>query len=317
MSTLERTACPPSVSPEPIRIVFDSDNTMGVQECDIDDGLALLFALAPERKDTPAASIEGICSSYGNSTLETVHKNTQKVCDALGLRVPCLRGAIDADHPDSEAAHFIVEAAHANPGALSLAVTGSTTNLKGALALDPDILSQYKEVVLMGGITHTLAFNGSIMDELNFSCDPHATCSVFEAANRGARIVVATANNCLPCHFFPEEFKHELMMADQEDGGYLYRTCTPWFDHMQNHYRLEGFCCWDVVVSAYIMRKDLFTSEMLDIALNPTLLGAGFLDAAPPATPHASIGVPRIKDAEALRTCVLSSWRSALLAQRT
>ena len=51
----------------------------------------------------------------------------------------------------------------------------------------------------MGGITETLVVGNRIMDELNLSCDPQATLAAFDAANRGARIVVVTANNCLPC----------------------------------------------------------------------------------------------------------------------
>ncbi|MEG1253555.1 MAG: nucleoside hydrolase [Raoultibacter sp.] len=308
--------------PEPVRIIFDSDNTMGLAGCDIDDGLALLFALAPQPPQAahPPVFVEGICSSYGNSTLEAVHANTQNICRDLGLDIPLMRGATDAAHPDSEAAHFIVEAARANPGALSLAVTGSTTNLKGALALDADILSRYKEVVLMGGITQTLAFNGTIMNELNFSCDPQATLAVLDAANRGANIVVATANNCLPCHFFPEEFKRELTLGDCADGGYLYRSCAPWFDTMQTRYGVDGFCCWDVLVSAYIVHPQLFTDDTMDVALNPRLLAAGFFDDAAPQTrkttpmPQAHIGVPRIKDAEALCALAYQSWRAALQA---
>ncbi|MEG0026562.1 MAG: nucleoside hydrolase [Raoultibacter sp.] len=302
----------PATQDEPTRIIFDSDNTMGIPGCDIDDGLALLFALAHAHDTESPATIEGICTSYGNSTLDAVDENTRAVCRELNLAAPVFRGARDADHPDSEAAHFLVAAAQKNPGKLSLAVTGSTTNLKGAIALDKDILSRYKEVVLMGGITQTLAFNGVIMNELNFSCDAQATYEVLDSANRGANIVVATSNQCLPCHFFPEDFKRELVVQGSRDGGYLYRTCAYWFDDMKTRYKLEGFCCWDVLVSAYILCKDLFYADTFDVALDPRLLQAGFLAQASSGTPHARIVTPRIKNPPEFNTFIYRSWRRAL-----
>ena len=57
----------------------------------------------------------------------------------------------------------------------------------------------------MGGITETLVVGNRIMDELNLSCDPQATLAAFDAAHRGARIVVVTATNCLPAHFTLED----------------------------------------------------------------------------------------------------------------
>lgn len=261
------------------RILFDADLTMGIPDRDIDDGLALLFALGYLEEHPDSIEILGLCTSYGNSTLEAVHKNSQQVLKDLELNIPLLKGAIDKDHPISEASHFIVEQANKYPGEISLSVTGSTTNLQGALLLDETVLTKFHEIVFMGGITQSLVFNGKIMNELNFSCDPQATLNALASANSGANITVMTSQNCLPAHFMPDEFKSNLTTTSA-DGGYLYRTCRGWFDTLQRGYQLKGFCCWDVLVSAYILEPELFENKPFKVALNPKLLEVGFLESA-------------------------------------
>ena len=296
----------------PKRIVFDSDTTMGLADCDVDDGMAILFAMGHTTLGT-GTSIEGICASYGNSTLDAVYENTRALADAFHLDVPILKGAPDSSRPVSEAATFLVESAHANPGALSLAVTGSTTNLKGALALDPDVLSLYREVVLMGGITQTLVFNGAIMDELNLSCDPEATAMIFEAATRGANIIVATANNCLPASFGRDEFLGRIA-TDREGGGTVRKLCTSWFDTMKRWYGLDEFCCWDVLVTACILTPELFEDDPFDVVLDPRLLAAGFLEPGFPGAPAARINTPRIADAKRFCETAYRLWGKAIAA---
>lgn len=56
------------------KITFDCDNTFGVNNCDVDDGLALLYLLG--RKE---ANLIGITSCYGNSTIETTFSNTKRM----------------------------------------------------------------------------------------------------------------------------------------------------------------------------------------------------------------------------------------------
>ena len=345
----ERDVMEESKGMQDARIVLDSDDTMGMRGCDVDDGLALLYVVGHAVRTGRArdALVAGVCSSYGNNTLEAVHANTRRVLDDLGLPVPLLRGAerapsaaawgddrnvIVADRlrreamaqaaghdahagcGASEAARFIVRAARERPGRLSLAVTGSTTNLGDALALDPDALTRYRQVVFMGGITETLVVGNRIMDELNLSCDPQATLAAFDAANRGARIVVVTANNCLPAHFTMEDFERCLLLPGRPGGGYLMRTCAYWFDDMKRAYGMEGFCCWDVLVVMYLLKPQLFDVEPFDVVLDPRLLGAGLLASARPGLPQARILLPRIRDAEAVRSDALATWRAALEA---
>lgn len=47
------------------KIVFDCDNTFGIKNCDVDDGLALMYLLGSRE-----AEFLGVTSTYGNSSLD-------------------------------------------------------------------------------------------------------------------------------------------------------------------------------------------------------------------------------------------------------
>ena len=49
------------------KIVFDCDNTFGIKNCDVDDGLALMYLLGSRE-----AEFLGVTSTYGNSSLDVV-----------------------------------------------------------------------------------------------------------------------------------------------------------------------------------------------------------------------------------------------------
>lgn len=287
------------------RIVVDFDNTMGIPGCDVDDGLALLYLLGnPE-----LAHIEGVCTSYGNSSLETVHANTQRMLGFCEVDIPLYKGAQDAFHPLSEASEYMVDLVNTYPQEISFLATGSLTNFKGASILDPTFFSKVKEISLMGGITQSLVFNGIIMDELNFSCDPQATKEVLGAP---VEVMVATSQNCLPAHFFPDEFEKKMRWDSQPDGGYIYRLCEPWFKNMKERYLLDGFCCWDVVAAACLIQPELFHDALHEVTLNEKLLSIGYLEKACEGYASACIHTPSIKNAQSFKISLYESWQRAL-----
>ena len=295
---------------QPKRLIFDSDMTMGLPDCDIDDGLAILFALGCSLSEK-TCTIEGICTSYGNSTLEAVYKNTQQVCATMLPGIPLLKGASDKDNPHSEAARWLVDMAHAHPHELSLAVTGSTTNLKGALALDPTILSAFREVVFMGGITEPLDFNGKIMEELNLSCDATASCLALASANQGATLSVITANNCLSA-FFSSTLLSNSLPTQGPFGGFVSQASDAWTDTMRRWYGLNGYHCWDLLVSAYLLAPTLFTDASQEVSIDETLLEQGRLEAPKDAPCVATINAPRLNNVEELRALASRYWTEAI-----
>ena len=61
------------------KIIFDCDNTIGVENCDVDDGLTLLYLLGC--KDV---EILGITNCFGNNETETVYANTLGFLKEIG-----------------------------------------------------------------------------------------------------------------------------------------------------------------------------------------------------------------------------------------
>ena len=191
--------------------------------------------------------MEGICCTYGNSDIDTVVGNTRRICRELGLHVPVFKGGASALDPTSDAARFLAEAVAKRPGEISILATGSLTNLRGAVELNPAFFSQVREIALMGGITETLLVNGRVLDELNLSCDPQASCQVLGAA---CPVVDATAQACLPAVFTEDRFARELG-AD----SWLMRQAKAWFDFMTVGYDMNGFVCWDIVAAGSTSRS--------------------------------------------------------------
>ena len=62
-------------------VIFDCDNTYGVPDCDVDDGLTLIYLLG--NKDV---NLLGVTTTYGNNKVKVVYPNTIKMVKELNAR---------------------------------------------------------------------------------------------------------------------------------------------------------------------------------------------------------------------------------------
>ena len=130
------------------KIIFDCDNTMGVENCDVDDGLALLYLLG-----CPDAEVIGITATYGNNELGVVYENTLQMLKEIGREeIPVMKGGAYAGCYKNEASSYLVKKVNEHPGEITILATGSLTNLQGAYEEDSCFFDKVKEIVLMGGI---------------------------------------------------------------------------------------------------------------------------------------------------------------------
>ncbi len=281
------------------RVVMDFDNTLGVRGCDVDDGLALLALLG-----TDDVQVEAVCTCYGNSDIDTVTRNTERMFAELGIEIPIYRGCAGPDAPKSDAAQFLAEVAAANPGEISVLATGSMTNLKGAALIDEGFYANVREVACMGGVTRSLVITpGRIMDELNFSCDAEATLGLLAAP---CPTTIATAQNCLPAFFRRDDLAREFGAE-----SWLCRTVDYWFGDMDAAYAWDGWTCWDLVAAFAVARPHLFEQHTMEVTLNRRFLEAGYLEQAAEGAPTATVSVPAIADADAFRAEAYEAWRAA------
>ena len=177
-------------------------STTIILDCDpgIDDALAIAFAAG-----SPEIELAGITTVAGNVELAKTTANGLAVASFVGLGsvpvtagcgTPLLRPALHAGHvhgetglggavlPRStraaEAGHaidFIIEAAAAAPGEITLVATGPLTNIGLALRREPRLASWVKDFVIMGG--STTRGNVTPAAEFNIWADPEAAAIVF------------------------------------------------------------------------------------------------------------------------------------------
>ncbi|GAB6137768.1 nucleoside hydrolase [Halanaerobaculum tunisiense] len=287
------------------KILFDCDNTMGLQEKDVDDGLAFFYLLG--RDDI---QLEGITSVFGNGSLEQVKKATTQLLKELAINeLPFYSGAEDKNDLNTAAAQFLVEQAQELAGEITLLATGPLTNLKAAYQLDNDFFTYFKEIIVMGGITEELSFNGQVIDELNFSCDPEATKLVLEA---GVPVTVASGNLCLDAFFGPTEWER-LTTEESSRYQYLADYITDWYQFGEELIGKPGFYMWDVVAALYITNPKLYTSQYYTLQSTTEDLTTGqlVLDKTKQAKKDKQgvISIPAgIKDGSKFKDLIFTAW---------
>jgi len=175
-----------------------------ILDCDpgIDDALAIAFAWGNGDLETC-----GITTVSGNVSLERTTANALRVCEFLGAADipvvagsprPLLRPPLTAHGPHGEsglggarlpppttgsrgghAVDFLIETIGAAPGEITLVATGPLTNVALAVRRQPDIVTQVKDFVIMGGS----AGRGNVTPaaEFNIAVDPEAAAIAFGA----------------------------------------------------------------------------------------------------------------------------------------
>lgn len=174
----------------------------------IDDALALLYLA--RRADT---RIHAITAVYGNCRLEDSLANIRHVMALAGLPdVPVAAGAAAPllDRPahiaayvhgndglgdigvprdpakviGQSAAEYLVEIANAEPGVHDLVPIGPLTNVAMAVQLDPEVLTKFRSVAIMGGSGPFPPVGTMQTVDANIANDPEAARIVFAAPRR-------------------------------------------------------------------------------------------------------------------------------------
>lgn len=297
-------------------IVFDCDCTFGVENCDVDDGLALMYLLG-----CPEAEVVGITATYGNNRLEVVLESLRRLLADLGREdIPVKPGGKKAGAYVSEAADFLTEMADRHSGELSILATGSLTNLMGAWKKDPDFFYKVKEIVLMGGITEPLVFQKKIMNELNFSCDPAASLAVLTGKTD---VSVITGNNCLKVLFTKEDYKKRLFSSENPAAMYIREKTDYWFGYNETDYGIGGFYNWDVTAAVYLMHPELFSNSKNSFCLSEEDLKTGYLrDEGKESSCQenrgviSSLNLPVIGEEEAFKDNIYSAWMQVKMGEK-
>jgi purine nucleosidase len=178
------------------RIIIDTDPG-------IDDSLAILLAVA-----SPEVQLEGLTVVHGNCSAEQGTINALSILElaqashipvATGYDLPLVQPSLLAPETHGgqglgyaklpaplsrpqvqKGCDFLIEKIMSNPGEITLVAIGPLTNIAMAIRLEPRIVQNVKEVIIMGGaIRHE--GNTTPLAEFNTFVDPHAAHIVYHS----------------------------------------------------------------------------------------------------------------------------------------
>ncbi len=174
----------------------------------VDDAMAIVYAA-----HSPELELIGITTCFGNVTVKEATRNTLAVLEKLdkqgkpGKSIPVIEGAKETlrrgektqysrhvhgedglgnaltNQPQGkpepgEAADYIIEQVRRHPHELTIIAVGPLTNLALAIEKDPEIVTSFKEVIVMGGAVGVPG-NVTPYGEANIVADPEAAAVVF------------------------------------------------------------------------------------------------------------------------------------------
>ncbi|WP_300531584.1 nucleoside hydrolase [Peptacetobacter sp.] len=284
------------------KVIYDCDNTMGLDNRDIDDGLALVYLV--ENKDV---ELLGVCTTYANDSLEYVHKQTLELVEDLGINLNVYKGRgkfemndytgfgykrfeDDGNFESNEAAKFIVEMANKYPNEIDLLATGSMQNLYDAYMIDNEIGEKLNSVVLMGGIIGDLYFGDKIMKELNFSvCPKGAEVAIKKYKN----VSILTGNRCMDVEFGTNELDKVKALGNNIKNEFIINKIEKWMREFKEKYNYDSIVLWDVIAAIYLMNPDMFRDDFMSVVSTEEDLFEGRLVEGESAT---RVNIPIVLD---------------------
>ena len=284
------------------KVIYDCDNTMGLDNRDIDDGLALVYLV--ENKDV---ELLGVCTTYANDSLEYVHKQTLELVEDLGINLNVYKGRgkfemndytgfgykrfeDDGNFESNEAAKFIVEMANKYPNEIDLLATGSMQNLYDAYMIDNEIGEKLNSVVLMGGITGDLYFGDKIMKELNFSvCPKGAEVAIKKYKN----VSILTGNRCMDVEFGINDLERVKSLGSNIKNEFIINKIEKWMREFKEKYNYDSIVLWDVIAAIYLMNPDMFSDDFMSVVSTEEDLFEGRLVEGESAT---RVNIPIVLD---------------------
>ncbi len=221
------------------KIIIDTDIGLGTRNAEIDDGLALSYAISKSKE----IQTECITTVFGNVVGGEAYKNAVNLLDILGkTNIHVEKGATkplqDRDHgePSAYAAAKLMTSKIMNlPREITLVCIGPLTNLAAALIMEPDLPKNVKEVYIMGGAV-TVPGNVTPTAEFNVYSDPIAAKIIFNSGMPMILVPLDVTTKTLITR------KH-LEILRSKDGKILDYICNwvePWLKFQEQTLKLGG-----------------------------------------------------------------------------
>jgi purine nucleosidase len=255
-----------------------------------DDAAAIMLAFGSPDE----INLLGITTVAGNVPLSLTTRNARIICEIsnrrdvkiyAGCDRPIKRALVTAEHVHGKtgldgpvvdeptmpvetqhAVDFIIETVRNAPsGTITLCTLGPLTNIAAAFLKAPDIQSRVEELVMMGG-GYFEGGNITPAAEFNIYVDPDAADIVFRS---GIRIVM------IPLDLTHKVLTYKRRVASIRDIGtrpaVAMAEMLEFFERFDlEKYGSDGGPLHDPNVIAYLLKPDLYSGRMCNVAIETT-----------------------------------------------
>lgn len=242
----------PAFAAEPADVWLDLDTTNGYVDPqglphDVDDGLALLFAL-----HSPELHVVGVSAVFGNGPLDVTERTTAEILEkfAPGAGLTAHAGAASAGDlgKETDATRAIEQALGRQP--LTLIAVGPVTNVATVLRLHPELKKNVRRVITCAARRPGFGFHPPgrpdlLFPDANFEKDPAGMQALLDAH--------------VPIVFGGYEVSHDVwvtradldkLAATNACGAWISKTTQAWMARWESM-RLSGFNPFDTLCVGY------------------------------------------------------------------
>ncbi len=244
----------------PTDVWLDVDTTNGLVDSrprDVDDGLAMLFAL-----HSPELAVRGVSVCFGNGRLDQTLQITRDILSqfAPGNLKTAYSGAASSDDLGKETDATRAIEAELTQRPLTILALGPVTNIATVVKNHPELHKNIIKIVVVAGRRPGFGFHPPGRPELIF---PDAN---FEHDPQGMQVLL---DSKLPIIFAGYEVSSDVWITPKElaalaktgpTGQWIARTSAAWMNRWVQQRHLKGFNPFDTLAVGWVIDADLMES---------------------------------------------------------